>query len=420
MSLSDSEEETNVYCSVSEALKLITVPFSGKRESLDEFIANVDSAFELVNPAKHGILLKFVKARITAEARSRLLVRNVTSTWEDVKQILIENYSVRRTTDFYACQLFQARQSKTESIANWASRIDKLQSQLREVVARVLDDTKVPGALALVELLAKASFIQGLSNDRIQLVIRSKSDEETTLGSLIELALEEETQISSHSSHPFAMQKQTPSQRKSVICFSCRRPGHTQLECRAFRRNKNFSGNKAKGAHFCSTFPENQENGTGCTKINGAQCNFCELGEPIRCCFNGNPKGGKPLDERDMGSRNCFGAREDSRVIRTDAFEEVIQADGLEGRDNLHCCNVIQANGLEGRDNLHLCKSVIQAKGLEGRKTLHCCSSSNNDVSTHRDECRDGTRQKSLRRGSTFPTCSTVYSRDNGKKTGNV
>jgi hypothetical protein len=34
------------------------------------------------------LLLKFVKTKITGEATSKLLVRDLTSTWNDVKQIL--------------------------------------------------------------------------------------------------------------------------------------------------------------------------------------------------------------------------------------------------------------------------------------------------------------------------------------------
>lgn len=71
--------------------------------------------------------------------------------------------------------------------------------------------------LALVELLAKASFIQILQNHSIQLVIRSKTDDETSLGTLIELVLQEETKISSHHSHPFSMQKTKRPQERDFL-----------------------------------------------------------------------------------------------------------------------------------------------------------------------------------------------------------
>jgi hypothetical protein len=44
---------------------------------LREFIENVDVVFELVDPSKHDVL-KFVKAKITGEARFKLMVRDLT------------------------------------------------------------------------------------------------------------------------------------------------------------------------------------------------------------------------------------------------------------------------------------------------------------------------------------------------------
>jgi hypothetical protein len=91
------------YCSISDAMKLINQPFDWDKKKLKEFVDNVTTAFELVNSNEHDLLLKFVKTKITGEARSKLLVRDLTSTWSDVKQILEENYGVRRTLDYYAC-----------------------------------------------------------------------------------------------------------------------------------------------------------------------------------------------------------------------------------------------------------------------------------------------------------------------------
>jgi len=69
------------YCSIAEAVKLISHPFDRDKKQLQEFIDNVDVAFELVHPSKHDILLKFVKTKITGDARSKLIVRTLTHTW---------------------------------------------------------------------------------------------------------------------------------------------------------------------------------------------------------------------------------------------------------------------------------------------------------------------------------------------------
>jgi hypothetical protein len=124
---SESAYETH-YCSVAEAMKLITHPFDGDKKRLREFIENADVAFELVHPCKHEILFQFIKTKITGDARSKLIVRDLTHTWALVKGILEENYAVRRTLDFYACRMFSARQWRGEGVSSWGSRIDEMQT----------------------------------------------------------------------------------------------------------------------------------------------------------------------------------------------------------------------------------------------------------------------------------------------------
>ena len=85
---SDISEDSKQYCSIVEAMKLITHPFDGDKKKLKEFFENVDVLFELVDPSKHDILLKFVKAKITGDARSKLMVGDLMHSWGLVKAIL--------------------------------------------------------------------------------------------------------------------------------------------------------------------------------------------------------------------------------------------------------------------------------------------------------------------------------------------
>jgi hypothetical protein len=102
-------------------MKMIDKPYDGSKRNMREFIDNVSTAFELMSRVQHGILLKFVKTRITGDARRKLLVRDLTEKWADVKTILEENYAVRRTLGYYACRMFSRRQG---SVSAWAGRID--------------------------------------------------------------------------------------------------------------------------------------------------------------------------------------------------------------------------------------------------------------------------------------------------------
>ena len=129
---------------------------------MTEIKENVDLVFELVDPSKHDVLLKFVKAKITGEARSKLMVRDLTHSWELVRAILEENYVTRRTLDYYACKMFSARQSRNESIASWGHKIDELQTNLREAARRVCKPDEILGPIVLINHLGKACFVQGL------------------------------------------------------------------------------------------------------------------------------------------------------------------------------------------------------------------------------------------------------------------
>jgi hypothetical protein len=193
------------YYSISYAMKLINQPFDGDKRKLKEFVDNVTTVFELVNPNEHDLLLKFVKTKITGEAGSKVLVRDLTSTWRDVKQILEENYGVR-TLDYYACRMFSSRQGVSDSTASWSSRIYNMQSELREAAYRICEDEKVAGAMGLINHLAKACFVQGFSNDRIQTIVRSKG-ETALLLTCIDAALKEESAILYAGERGFSAQK---------------------------------------------------------------------------------------------------------------------------------------------------------------------------------------------------------------------
>jgi hypothetical protein len=74
----DSEEmagsTANQFCSI---LELIHQPFKHEKRKLKDFVDNVTNTSEVVKPKLHGLLLKFVKTKITGEARSKLLAQDL-------------------------------------------------------------------------------------------------------------------------------------------------------------------------------------------------------------------------------------------------------------------------------------------------------------------------------------------------------
>ena len=105
------------YISVGEALKLVT-PFKGEKREVLAFIANVDTAFEVIDPRNEGILFKFVLTRISGEPRTAIAQRNLEN-WDESKEFLRNTYTEKRTLDYHANQLFNTKQSKAESVSEW-------------------------------------------------------------------------------------------------------------------------------------------------------------------------------------------------------------------------------------------------------------------------------------------------------------
>ena len=62
-----------------------------------------------------------MKTKITEDARSKLMVRDLTHRWELVKAILEENYATRRMLD-HMCKMFNARQGNNESVTFWGNK----------------------------------------------------------------------------------------------------------------------------------------------------------------------------------------------------------------------------------------------------------------------------------------------------------
>lgn len=104
------------FISVGEALKLVK-PFKSEKREILVFIANVDTAFEVIDPRNEGTLFKFVLTRIVGNPGLPLL-RNL-ETWEELKEFLKNTCTEKRTLDYHANQLFSTKQTKGENVSEW-------------------------------------------------------------------------------------------------------------------------------------------------------------------------------------------------------------------------------------------------------------------------------------------------------------
>jgi hypothetical protein len=130
MEVTRSDNMSTEYISVTEALKFIS-PFSGNKREVLTFVANVDTAFNCINPSSRDRLYQFVLTRISGEPRTAISHRNLENC-EEFKEFLKNMYIEKRPLDLHAYQLFKAKQGKAESISGWIQRIQTLGSKFRE------------------------------------------------------------------------------------------------------------------------------------------------------------------------------------------------------------------------------------------------------------------------------------------------
>jgi hypothetical protein len=219
--ISESNMRAPEYVSVIEALKLVS-PFSGNKREVLTFVSNVDTAFSCVSPEDRSRLYQFMLTKISGEPRTAITQRNLEN-WEELKEFLRNTYIEKRTLDFHANQLFKARQNKSETVSEWIQKIQTLGSQFRESALLNCTEDERAGILNLTDKLRNICFIQGLSSDRIQTIVRSRNHE--NFDDIAETSLEEESAIVSK-------QERYRGETGILIkCGNCGKTGHATQAC---------------------------------------------------------------------------------------------------------------------------------------------------------------------------------------------
>ena len=200
MSESGSElPNSNRYISVPKAVQLIPKSFTRNPSELQEFIQNVDAVYEVVEPLDYPLLYRFVCAKI-GEAKTKLLARTHVDTWEQATASLEENYSVRRTLDYYAHRAFVSKHNPNETISQWGARMDTVCGDLQRAARKHMEDLvwtreKREGGDD-IDLLIRACFIQGIY-ERIKTMVKAKGNVNTPMAQVVEVALEEQSAVRS-------------------------------------------------------------------------------------------------------------------------------------------------------------------------------------------------------------------------------
>jgi hypothetical protein len=99
-----------------------------------------------------------------------------------------------------------------------------MQTDLRDAARRVCTTEEIKGAVGLINYLRKACFIQGLHNESIQTIVRSRG-ESFLLSQAIEISLEEEGAILSA--------REKSGGAGPLLRYKCSKLCHTANKCRS-------------------------------------------------------------------------------------------------------------------------------------------------------------------------------------------
>lgn len=196
--------------------------YDGDKSNLHVFIDNCNNAFNLLNPNYRTAFVSVVLSKIEGNIRATLLNRSFTS-WENLKEHLLENYSERRTFAQWQLELNSCRQNLNEPILKYSSRVENCYIKLIKSLDPKLTKEAREANVDLLKKQALNIFISGLMP---QLHILLKSQKPSTFEDAISIAISEEQEIKSR--QEMNIRYNTGPKK----CTNCNKIGHLTHQCR--------------------------------------------------------------------------------------------------------------------------------------------------------------------------------------------
>lgn len=168
LSILDKQQLGNMAFDIKTATALVKY-FDGNPEETESFIESVSLLNELTPVEHKGILLKFVKTRITGKAK--YMVSEELNTITKLTDKLRVKFSIKISSDAVLAQLKSCKQGNTK-LTDFTNKIEDLSRQLtRAFISEKVAEGETAEKLA--EKFAMQTIAENVSNSETSLILRA-------------------------------------------------------------------------------------------------------------------------------------------------------------------------------------------------------------------------------------------------------
>lgn len=206
---------------VKTALHIIP-EFDGNSEMLHKFITCCEIVHDPLSDAEKAKFMILIPSKLSKKAYELTIVQKYEN-WADLKSELKKQFQKSNSMASVQMELFRIQQNRTEDIRSYASRVEKLLTELNEIC---VNSETADAAKVIVKYNSKTAlqtFQEGL-REPIRLIIKACRFE--TLKEAITKALEEELNVR----QPFPSAGVSNS-KIEIECFKCHKKGHLSSNC---------------------------------------------------------------------------------------------------------------------------------------------------------------------------------------------
>ena len=195
------------------------IAFDGEKESLSRFLNVCESVQSLVKPEDSTALFTLIKLKLTGKAYN-LTKNRLFESWDDMKSVLEELFSEKRSQGQWELELHSSHQKKNEKVTDFATRVENIMVNLIDSVT--LGETKAVSVHyeKLLRNQTKNVFIQGLQ-DPTKIIVKARNPE--SFEKAVELAVAEERE--------YLSQLETRKYTQNNSCEICGKNNHITKNC---------------------------------------------------------------------------------------------------------------------------------------------------------------------------------------------